>query len=215
MPDAHRELPYGQQPMTTTPVTGGARYPVGPSNGRSNGEASAPGVAEGFGHQGVPEEEQPAIDAEPLPPRAADEAAFHRVARRRKRNAVQRKARVDARYSDEEKAKIIAKARSLNVAGANFVGTVVMAYVDGDLGIPGQRTVVDDYIDELNALRAQVAKIGNNVNQIARALNSGSHPHPVDTAVLAQAERTLATVGATVRHIASVTNQAVSKKAPR
>ncbi|WP_043265080.1 MobC family plasmid mobilization relaxosome protein [Streptomyces sp. CT34] len=218
MHDPYDELPTRQQEMTTTPNSA-ARYPAGPSKGRANGGASAPGVAEGLGHQGVPEGEQPAdVDtaaAVPLP-RAADAAALHRVARRRQRDPNgQRKQRVDARYSVAEKNKILGKARSLNVSGAYLVGAAVMAYIDGDLTLPGQRTQLDDYIDELNALRRQVAMIGHNVNQIAKKLNSGGDPHPGDTATLAQTERTLAAVSTTVGHIAAAANEAVARKGSR
>lgn len=53
MHDPGYELPTTQREMTTT-ATQPARYPVGPSKGRSNEGASAPGVAEGLGHQGCP-----------------------------------------------------------------------------------------------------------------------------------------------------------------
>ncbi|WP_323136016.1 plasmid mobilization relaxosome protein MobC [Streptomyces sp. NBC_01481] len=172
-------------------------------------------MAEALGHQGVPEQEKPGTAAELPLPRAADEAAFHRVARRRKRKEKQRKDRVDARYSADEKTKILTQARSLNVAGAHLVGTAVMAYVDGDLTLADQRTPIDDYIDELNALRSQVAHIGRNVNQIAKKLNSGGQPHPGDTALLAQADHTLDTVRAAVQDIAQAANQAATKKAAR
>ncbi|MET7712316.1 plasmid mobilization relaxosome protein MobC [Streptomyces sp. NPDC005407] len=214
MHDQHHELPTPQQEMTTTPATASARYSVGPSKGRPHGGTSAPGVAEDLGHQGVvPEGEQPvAPDAVPLP-RAADAAALQRVARRRERKDEQRKERVDVRYSVDEKTDILAKAQSLNVAAAHYVGAVVMAHVHGDLTLPDQRTQLDDYIDELNALRQQVAKIGHLVNQVAKKLNSGSHPHPGDTTILAQAEHTLSVVGTAVRTIAATANQAVATKA--
>ncbi|WP_428934785.1 MobC family plasmid mobilization relaxosome protein [Streptomyces sp. ACT015] len=216
MRDQHHELRSHQQEMTTTTATTApARYPAGPSKGRLNGDPSAPGVAEGLGHQGAPERKQPAVTGAAQLPRAADAAALHRVARRRQREAVQRKERVDVRYSVDEKADILREAHSLNIAGAHYVGAVVMAHVHGDLALPGQRTELDDYIDELTALRAEVAKIGHNINQIAKKLNSGGHSQPGDAAVLAQAERTLTAVGATVRHIASGANQAVATKAAR
>ncbi|WP_326754145.1 MobC family plasmid mobilization relaxosome protein [Streptomyces hirsutus] len=193
-----------------------ARYAVGPSKVGPNGDASAPEVAKDLGHQGVPEREEPVDTAAVALPRAAEAAALHRVARRRKPDPNgQRKERVDARYSIDEKKDILRMARSLNIAGAHYVGAVVMAHVHGDLALSGQRTPLDDYIDELTALRGEVAKIGHNINQIAKKLNSGGHPHPGDTAVLVQAERTLTTVGATVRHIAAAANQAVAKKAAR
>ncbi len=198
-----------------------ARYPAGPSTGRTHGEASAPGVAEALGHQGVPEQEEQPSDAVsvaalvPLP-RAADVAALHRVAQRRKPDpSGRRKKRVDARYSVEEQAIILAKATSLNLSGAHYVAAVTLAHVEGDLTVPGQRTQLDDYIDEINALREQVAAIGRNVNQIAKKLNSGGHPHPGDSALLAQTDRTLDAVGEAVGHIAAAANQAVSHKVAR
>ncbi|WP_328582627.1 plasmid mobilization relaxosome protein MobC [Streptomyces sp. NBC_00370] len=174
-------------------------------------------MAEELGHRGASEQEHPGdtgVAAVP-PPRAAEAAALHRVARRRRREESQRKERVDVRYSTDEKAEIMAKARSLNIAGAHYVGAVVMAHIDGDLALPGQRTALDDYIDELTALRAEVAKVGHNINQIAKKLNSGDRPHPGDTTLLAEADRTFDTVGAAVRHIAAATNQAMANKGSR
>lgn len=204
MPDSHTD---------TSSTHRAARYAVGPSKGRSNGNASAPGVAEDLRHRGMPEQEQRAGTGTVVLPRAAEAAALHRIARRRKRKDTQRKQRVDVRYSVEEKAAILARARSLNIAGAHYIGAVVMAHIHGELALPGQRTTLDDYIDELTALREQVAKIGNNVNQIARKLNSGGHPHPVDRAAMSQTERTLTTVRAAVGEIAAAANRAVTKKA--
>lgn len=207
-----------EQEINSAPTSTRARYPVGPSKGRSNGGISAPGVAEGLGHRGVPEQNDPtdvsASAVVPLP-RAADQAALHRVARRRERQDEQRKERVDVRYSVGEKTDILGMAQSLNIAAAHYVGAVVMAHVHGDLGLPGQRTALDDYIDELNALRYQVAQIGHNVNQITKKLHSGGHPHPGDSALLAQTEHTLTAVGEAVRDIAQAANLAVSKRAVR
>ena len=108
MHEQHHELPTAQQQThTTSAPDSAARYPAGPSKGRPNGEASAPGVAEALGRQGVPEGEQP-VDTAAVPlSRAAEAAALHRVARRRKREARQRKERVDVRYSVDEKTAIL------------------------------------------------------------------------------------------------------------
>ncbi|MGV9556356.1 plasmid mobilization relaxosome protein MobC [Streptomyces sp. NPDC003522] len=213
MREARRELPSGQR-ETTTSVTQPARYAVGPSKGRSNG-SSAPGVAAIHGRQGAPEEGQRVQAIPVVLPRAAEAAALHRIARRRKRKDTQRKERVDVRYSVEEKSAILAKARSFNIAGAHYVGAVVTANIHGDLALPGQRTSLDDYIDELTALREQIAKIGNNANQIARKLNSGGQPHTGDTAALAQTERTLGAVRTVISEIAAAAHQAVTNKATR
>ena len=186
MHNPHHELITSQLEVTAVLAPGGARYGVGPSKGRSHA-ASAPGVAEVPWSEGAPGTEDGVV-------RAADEAALYRVARRRARQDVQRKERVDVRYSADEKAAILAKARRLGLAGAHLVGAAVMAYLNGDFTLPDQRTATDDLIDEYNALRSEVARIGKNVNQIAKRLNSGGDPHPVDTAVLVEARRVLALV---------------------
>ncbi|MCX5585539.1 plasmid mobilization relaxosome protein MobC [Streptomyces erythrochromogenes] len=189
----HQNTPLIDPQEITTPAPSGARYGVGPSKGRSNA-ASAPGVAEEEPRrEGAPG--QKAADTAdaglPVVVRATDEAALYRIARRRARQKVQRKMRVDVRYSADEHTEILAEARRLNLAGAHYVGAVVTAHLNGDLALPGQRTSHDDLIDELAALRAEVAAIGKNVNQIAFKLNSGGHPQPGDTALLAEARRVL------------------------
>ncbi|MFE7806623.1 plasmid mobilization relaxosome protein MobC [Streptomyces sp. NPDC057430] len=126
--------------------------------------------------------------------RAADEAALRRVARRRARQDVQRKERVDVRYSIDEKQTILAEAHRHNLAGAHLVGAIVMAHLDGGLVLPEQRAATDDLIDEYAALREQVSSIGRNVNQIAKRLNKGGTTHPADIAVLAETGRLLAVI---------------------
>jgi hypothetical protein len=140
---------------------------------------------------------------------------LRRVARRRQREDVQRTQRVDVRYSFAEKSRITAKARQMQIAGAHLVGAVITSYLDGNLTLPGARTALDDYIDELNALRAQVAHIGRNLNQIARKLTSGGPSQPVDAAILAQAERTLHTVSATTARIDQAAYRAATTKTRR
>jgi len=137
MHDQRHEHPTCQQQMTTTPTTqSAARYAVGPSKGRTNGDASAPGVAEGLGHQGVPEQETPDdVEQPPADPDADEADALRRVARRRQRNDVQRKERVDVRYSAEEKERITTRAGQMEIAGAHLVGAVIMSYLDGNLSL--------------------------------------------------------------------------------
>ncbi|WSJ37724.1 MobC family plasmid mobilization relaxosome protein [Streptomyces sp. NBC_00846] len=204
MRDAHRRIPAGPRQTKPTQAPGGARYDVGPSKGRSN-TASAPGVAEVPWSEGAPGTGDGVM-------RAADETALHRVAHRRARQDVQRKERVDVRYSVDEKTDILAESRRLGLAGAHFVGAVVMAHLNGDLVLPGQRTAVDDLIDELAALRTQVARIGTNVNQIAHRLNSGCDPHPGDTAVLAEAGRIVALVKQAAAAIDTFADEAATNR---
>ncbi|GAA0293901.1 hypothetical protein GCM10010302_35670 [Streptomyces polychromogenes] len=210
MPNTHtpdRTLHQPPHTQTTAPDQA-ARYGVGPSKGRSNA-ASAPGAAEaGLRREGAPEGEGSAA----VPVRAADEAALYRVARRRARDTEQRKMRVDVRYSLDEHTAITAEARRLNLAGAHLVGAIVMAHLEGDLTLPDQRTSHDDLIDELAALRTEVARIGTNVNQIAHKLNAGGHPHPGDTAVLAEAGRILGLARETATSIDVAADKAATFK---
>ncbi|MEC3995268.1 plasmid mobilization relaxosome protein MobC [Actinacidiphila sp. DG2A-62] len=177
-------------------------------------------MAEELRRQGAPEgptvvasvEVPPTVDSPSLM-RAAAEAAVRRVARRRKRDGTQRTYRVDVRYSRAEQQAIKAKARSMEIAGAHLVGAVVMAFVEGTQPLPGRRTETDDLIDELVALRTQVARIGTNVNQIAHRLNAGGTPYPADIPLLAQAQRTLDTVRAAIAGIETTAHHAVGRKA--
>ncbi|MFI8824031.1 plasmid mobilization relaxosome protein MobC [Streptomyces sp. NPDC053431] len=116
------------------------------------------------------------------------------------------------RYSTAEKQAIRAEARRLGLAGAHFVGAVVMAHLNGDLALPAERTAVDDLIDEYTALREQVARIGTNANQIAHRLNSGGDAHPVDAAVLAEARRLVALVQDTVKAVDAAANVAATTR---
>ncbi|MFF9508127.1 plasmid mobilization relaxosome protein MobC [Streptomyces sp. NPDC014724] len=154
-----------------------------------------------------------AIAGPPIVVRAADEAALYQVSRRRARKKVQRKERVDVRYSIAEKQAILAEARRLSLAGAHFVGALVVAHLNGDLALPGRRTSHDDLIDELAALRTEVARIGTNVNQIARKLNSGGRPHPGDTVILAEAQRILGLARDTATSIDVASDNAATSKA--
>ncbi|MDX2822146.1 plasmid mobilization relaxosome protein MobC [Streptomyces ipomoeae] len=221
MHDPHRELATPQQEMTTG-LNSAASKGVGPSIGRSNADSSAPGVAEEqLRREGAPEQESRAgedvaAEQQTAVVRAADEAALYRVLRRRERcDDGRREARVDARYSDDEKAAIVARAKAMGIAGAHLVGAVVMAFVNCETRLPDQRTVYDDAIDEFAALRTEIARIGTNANQIARRLNSGGDPHPVDAAVLDRAERLLATARDAVKAVDEAASRAAGQKAAR
>ncbi|MEU1861840.1 plasmid mobilization relaxosome protein MobC [Streptomyces gardneri] len=144
--------------------------------------------------------------------RAADEAALHRVARRRARQDVQRRERVDVRYSVDEKQAVLAEARRHNLAGAHLVGAIVMAHLNGDLALPEQRTATDDLIDEYATLRTELARIGTNANQIAHRLNSGGDAHSVDAAVLTEARRLVAVVRQTVMAVDTAANVAATNR---
>ncbi|WP_240660232.1 plasmid mobilization relaxosome protein MobC [Streptomyces sp. WAC 01529] len=95
---------------------------------------------------------------------------------------------------------------------ARYIADATMARVRGEITVAAERTVYDDAIDELAAMRAQIARIGNNVNQIARRLNADGDPHPVDAAILHRADRLLATAHDAVRAIDDAALRAAEQK---
>ncbi|WP_164716069.1 plasmid mobilization relaxosome protein MobC [Streptomyces sp. WAC 06738] len=150
--------------------------------------------------------------AGPLPIRAAI-AAVHRAARRQRRDTRQRTRRLTVRFSRAEEAQIKTRARELNIAVAHLMADATMAVVDHTIPLVGQRTATDDLIDELAALRSAISRVSNNVNQIAKRLNSRGPTHPTDTAVLAAAEQAIALTQAVLESLDSSAHPAASSRA--
>ncbi|WP_312847579.1 plasmid mobilization relaxosome protein MobC [Streptomyces sp. WAC08241] len=125
---------------------------------------------------------------------------------------MQRTERVDVRYSVNEKQAILAEARRHNLAGAHFVGAVVMAHLNGDLALPAGRTANDDLVDEYAALRTELTRIGTNVNQIAHRYNADGDAHPVDATVLAEARRLVAVVKQTITAVDAAADVAATNR---
>jgi hypothetical protein len=211
MRNKHHEPPSHQQEMTTTPATTPARYPAGPSMGRSIANPSAPGVAEEqLRHEGVPEQERVSAGEQPTGPVTG---AKPRTPHRRANLDAQRSEHVTARFAPHEKHGIQSAAKAEQVTMARYIADATMARVRGEITVAAPRTVYDDAVDEFATIRVQIARIGNNVNQIARRLNSGGDPHPVDAAILQRAERLLATAHDTVRAIDEAAFRAAGLKA--
>ncbi|MEU6990603.1 MobC family plasmid mobilization relaxosome protein [Streptomyces sp. NPDC046465] len=167
-------------------------------------------MAEGqLRHEGVPEQEGVGVGEPPTPtPVGAKQRSPHR----RANLDAQREERVTVRFASHEKQSIQAAKRAEHVTMATYIADATMARVRGEITVAPVRTAYDDAIDELVALRTQIARIGNNVNQIARRLNTGGKPHPVDTAILHRADRLLATAHDTVRAIDDAAYRAAGQK---
>ncbi|WP_234347422.1 plasmid mobilization relaxosome protein MobC [Streptomyces specialis] len=120
----------------------------------------------------------------------------HRKPRRRRRNTTQRVRRLTTRLSDTEAAEILAAADKRAITAAHFLAAAGLATARGQVTIDTDERL-DAAVDELAALRTQVSRVGNNINQIARIHNSGGqvHPRALDHA-LAVLIRTLARVDA-------------------
>ncbi|MDX2294386.1 MULTISPECIES: MobC family plasmid mobilization relaxosome protein [Streptomyces] len=179
-----------QRDPTTAP--GGASYRVRRSYGPSHALAPAPegegrpagprarthGDQPGNRHQGAPvtEGEADHDDHREQPrPRPSPPAFPDRTPRRRTRNPSERTRKTTTRLSDDEKDEIDAAAAQRNVTVARFLAAAGLAAARGSTALHSNEQL-DAAIDELAALRTALARIGNNINQIAYILNSGSRP---------------------------------------
>ncbi|MFE0805850.1 plasmid mobilization relaxosome protein MobC [Streptomyces sp. NPDC058834] len=171
---------------------------------------TAPGVAQQqLRHEGVPEQERVGAGEQPPDPSVG---ATQRAPYRRANLDAQRSEHVTARFAPHEKHDIQSSAKTAHVTMARYIADATMARVCGEITVAAERTVYDDAVDELAAMRAQIARIGNNVNQIARRLNADGDPHPVDAAILHRADRLLATAHDAVRAIDDAAFRAAEQK---
>lgn len=131
----------------------------------------------------------------------------------RRRDTRQRTRRLTVRFSRAEEAQIKTRARELNIAVAHLMADATMAVVDHTIPLVGQRTATDDLIDELAALRSAISRVGKNVNQIAKRLNSRGPTHPTDAAVLAAAVQAITLTQAVLESVDSSAYQAATDRA--
>ncbi|MEU9310279.1 plasmid mobilization relaxosome protein MobC [Streptomyces sp. NPDC048256] len=162
MHDSHSELPTPQEEMITG-LDSAASNGDGPSIGRSIADPSAPGVAEEqLRHEGVPEQERVVAGEQPRDPSVG---TTQRAPYRRANLDAQRSEHVTARFAPHEKHDIQSSAKAAHVTMARYIADATMARVRGEITVAAERTVYDDAVDELAAMRAQIARIGNNVNR--------------------------------------------------
>ncbi|MEY9841732.1 plasmid mobilization relaxosome protein MobC [Streptacidiphilus sp. EB103A] len=84
---------------------------------------------------------------------------------------------IATRLTPDEKAEITAAARRAGLFPSGFLAEAGLAAARGSTTIQPNRRL-DDAIDELTATRTALARIGNNINQIAYIYNSASTPRP-------------------------------------
>jgi len=184
----------GERDPTTAP--GGAscrlRRSYGPSyalapapkagGGPAGPRARAPGDQQDSRHQGAPLAGGAA--AEPEQPSPSAPAFPDRKPRRRARNPSERTHKTTTRLSDTEQAEIAAAAQQRAVTVARFLAAAGLAAARGSTTAHTNEQL-DAAIDELAALRTALARVGNNINQIAFIYNAGGQPRPgeLDTAL--------------------------------
>ncbi|MFI9626455.1 MobC family plasmid mobilization relaxosome protein [Streptomyces sp. NPDC052042] len=161
---------YGPSYALASAQEGGGS-PAGP-------RTRALGDQPGNRHQGAPVEGGEADDAaEREQPSPSTPAFPDRKPRRRSRNPSQRTRKTTTRLSDAEKAEIAAAAAQRGVTVARFLAAASLAAARGSTTLHTNEPL-DTAIDELVALRTALARIGNNINQIAYVHNAGGQPRP-------------------------------------
>ena len=146
----------------------------GPAGSRARAHGNQPDAR----HQGAPADGGEAHELEPSLQPSLSVAAFpDRAPRRRARNPNQRTHRTTTRLSDAEKTEISAAAKTRAVTVAHFLAVAGLAAARGSVTVDTNEQL-DTAIDELAALRAQVSRVGNNLNQIAHIYNAGGQSRP-------------------------------------
>ncbi|WP_372515582.1 plasmid mobilization protein [Streptantibioticus ferralitis] len=85
------------------------------------------------------------------------------------------------RLSSQEKAEIVAAAQHAKMYPSGYMAAAGLAAARGATTVDNNAQL-DAAIDELAALRAQIARVGNNVNQIAYIYNAGGQHRPGELA---------------------------------
>lgn len=174
--------PHDHQQAAPTQARDGASYPFGHSTigGVSKGLTAAGGRSL-VRRRGTPDEEaatagrtQPGNEQQP-----ASEATYTSAAppaphtRRRHRKHPQRSKVCSVRVNDDEHALVVTAAKAVGCTVAGFFARAALsaAHDPGNsaAAIAGRRETVS----ELFAARRQLGQIGNNLNQLTRAVNSG------------------------------------------
>ncbi|MEU0253121.1 MobC family plasmid mobilization relaxosome protein [Streptomyces sp. NPDC006184] len=195
--------------LKATSDAGGASYPLGYSTrgGASKG-SPAPAAQRTVRRRGTPDEEAATeggsrqADSE----RDKDTAVAEQTQRRPLRRPYQRRQRPhvrNTRLSDEELARVTAGAKAAGLTVSGFLARSALA-ASRDLertvgAVAGDR----ELITELFAARRYLGHVSNNLNQIARALNSGGRPPGL--------EAVLAATGRAVQRVQQATDQLIAR----
>ncbi|MEV7122905.1 plasmid mobilization relaxosome protein MobC [Kitasatospora griseola] len=126
-----------------------------------------------------------------------DEPSRVRSPRRRRHEPQQRQRKLTIRLSPSEEREIKSAAAERTQTAARFVAAAALGAARRN-GVPHDlEDLLDRSIDELAAARQQTARVGNNLNQIARELNAGGLPNPADlVAALAAVRNTVTGIDA-------------------
>lgn len=177
MHDPHHEFPIPQQEISTTPASESPaswRFGHSPAGGAPE-PGPAPGVAEPVRHQGVPDGEA-ATEGGSQPEKASRRRRTKSMGKARLREKKQRPAH-SVRLSDREHAIIQAGADAAGMSVAGYLAHSALAAARDRSRTAATIADERDVLTELFAMRRQLGWAGSNLNQVAKALNSGGDAH--------------------------------------
>lgn len=183
------------QPQPTSEAS--CAFGHSPVGGVSCARSCPPGVAQDIGRQGAtgtgcgPE-------GGPAPRTAPSRTGPQR--RTRTRQNKQRDA-VSVRLSTTERAQVKAAADHVGASLAKFMANASLAAAQDINRVAANLLDLRGTVRELIAARTDLARVGNNVNQIARAFNSGGDPVGAEAA-LADVRRAAARLEAAAQQLA-------------
>lgn len=151
------------------------------SGGVSQGLAPAPGGTGEARHQGVPGS-RAATEGGPQPEGETNAPAAPRT-RPRLRQSVHRDQVRSVRLTRDELESVKRAAEAAGLKTAGFLADAAVAVAQAQGGSKAWLLDQRGRVEELMAASAQLARVGNNLNQVARILNSGGHVDHVDEAV--------------------------------
>lgn len=191
--------PNGRE-VDTGDDNGGASCAIGhsPVGGAPGTRSCAPGVAQDSGRQGAA---GTGCGAEDGPAPGTVPTVRARSQRRTRARQNKQRAAVSVRLSTTERASVKAAADHVGASLAKFMANASLAAAQDIDRVAANLLDLRGTIRELVAARTDLARIGNNVNQIARAFNSGADPIGAEAA-LADVRRAAARLEAAAQTLA-------------
>ncbi|GAB3950058.1 MobC family plasmid mobilization relaxosome protein [Streptomyces sparsus] len=176
--------------LPVNPTPGGASYRPRHSSpsGKASSASPAPGEAGADQHRGALVREaatEGGTQPEKQPPRRRRDAKNVSRKRSPKPPAHKRSYVCSVRLNDDEKTLLAAAATASRTSLPAFLARSGLAAArdldSAAAAIAGRRELVA----ELFSARRHLGHVGNNLNQITRAINSGAHPPELDAVVVA------------------------------
>ncbi|MFJ6568792.1 plasmid mobilization protein [Streptomyces sp. NPDC091292] len=175
MHDSHHELHDIQKEITAPTSTGASwRFGHSPAGGAPEPDP-APGAAGPLRRQGAPEGKA-ATEGGSQPGKAGRKRRTKFKGKARPRDKKRRPAQ-SVRLSDQEHAIIQKGAYAVGMSLAGFLAHSALAAARDQSRTAASIATERDVLTELFAVRRQLGWAGSNLNQVAKALNSGGDVH--------------------------------------